>query len=152
EKVFLATKFGNVFDKSLTSHQDIAAQSPAWFVDGTPAYARKCIENSLQRLGVDHVDLYYLHRIDDRLPIEETIGEMAQFVKEGKTRYIGISEASVGTVKRARATYPIAAVQNELSLWTRDYEETVSPLCAELGIAFVAYSPLGRGFLTGEIR
>lgn len=152
EKVFLATKFGNVFDRALTTHQDLAAANPGWMVDGTPAYARKCIENSLRRLQVDHVDLYYLHRIDDRVPIEDTIGAMAEFVKEGKARHIGISEAAASTVRRAHSTHPLAAVQNELSLWTRDYEDDVVPLCGELGITFVAYSPLGRGFLTGRFR
>lgn len=152
DDVFLATKFGNVYDRSMTSHQDLVQADVPMIVDGTPTYARKCIEASLQRLGVDHVDLYTLHRIDDRTPIEETIGAMAELVKEGKTRYIAVSEASVDTVRRAHAAYPIAAVQNELSLWTRDFENTVLPLCAELGITFVPYSPLGRGFLTGQIK
>jgi aryl-alcohol dehydrogenase-like predicted oxidoreductase len=151
DEVFLATKFGNVYDKTMTSHQDLAA-TDAPIVDGTPAYARKCLEASLKRLGVDHVDLYTLHRIDDRTPVEETIGAMAEFVREGKVRFLGVSEASVPTVQRAHTTHPLAAVQNELSLWTRDFEDTVLPLCAELGIAFVPYSPLGRGFLTGEIK
>lgn len=152
EEVFLATKFGNVFDRSLTSHQDQVAANAGWIVDGTPEYAKKCIDLSLQRLGVDHVDLYYLHRIDAEVPIEETIGAMADMVKAGKVKAIGISEASSETVRRAHATHPIAAVQNEFSLWTRDYEEDVLPLCNELGITFVPYSPLGRGFLTGEIK
>lgn len=150
DEVFLATKFGNVFDRSLTSHQDQVTANPPWIVDGTPTYARTCIENSLKRLGVDHVDLYYLHRVDALVPIEETVGAMAEFVKEGKTRSIGLSEASAETIRRAHAVHPIAAVQSELSLWTRDYLEDVLPLCAELGIKFVAYSPLGRGFLTGR--
>jgi len=152
-RVFLATKFGNVFDTSLSSHTDLAAAAGGgYFVDGTPAYAKKCIDNSLKRLGVDHVDLYYLHRVDTRVPIEETVGAMAEFVSAGKTRYIGLSEASAETIRRAHAVHPITAVQSEFSLWTRDYEETVVPLCAELGITFVPYSPLGRGFLTGEIK
>lgn len=152
EEVFLATKFGNVFDRSLTSHQDQVSANAGWIVDGTPEYARKAIESSLQRLGVDHVDLYYQHRVDPKVPIEDTVGEMARFVEEGKTRAIGLSEASADTIRRAHKVHPIAAVQNELSLWTRDYLEDVLPLCEELGIAFVAYSPLGRGFLTGQIR
>ncbi|MBN9501388.1 MAG: aldo/keto reductase [Armatimonadetes bacterium] len=151
EEVFLATKFGNVFDRTLTTHQDLVASNAPWIVDGTPAYARKCIDLSLKRLGTDHVDLYYLHRIDDRVPIEETIGAMAEFVKEGKVKHLGISEAAADTIRRANATHPIAAVQNELSLWTQDYREEELPLCEKLGIAFVPYSPLGRGFLTGQI-
>ncbi len=152
DKIFLATKFGNVFDRDLSSHRDLAENTTEYFVDGTPAYARKCIENSLQRLKVDHVDLYYLHRVDSRTPIEETVGEMAKFVAEGKIRNIGLSEASAETIRRAHAVHPVAAVQSEFSLWTRDYEGDVIPLCKELGIAFVPYSPLGRGFLTGEIK
>jgi aryl-alcohol dehydrogenase-like predicted oxidoreductase len=152
DEVFLATKFGNVYDRSLTSHQDLVEQNAPYIVDGTPEYARKAIDASLQRLGVDYVDLYYVHRIDPRVPIEETIGAMAEFVKQGKARFLGISEAAAETVRRAHRTHPIAAVQNELSLWTQDFVEDVVPLCGELGITFVAYSPLGRGFLTGEIR
>ncbi|MHB8635234.1 MAG: aldo/keto reductase [Fimbriimonadaceae bacterium] len=152
DRVFLATKFGNVFDGSLSSHRDLADSGGGMFVDGTPAYAAKCIDRSLKRLGVDHVDLYYLHRVDPRTPIEETVGAMAEFVKAGKTRYLGLSEASAETIRRAHAVHPIAAVQSEFSLWTRDYEADAVPLCAELGIAFVPYSPLGRGFLTGEIK
>ena len=151
DDVFLATKFGNVFDRSLTSHQDLVAAQAGWIVDGTPAYARACLEASLTRLGVDHVDLFYLHRVDDRVPIEETVGAMAELVGEGKTRYIGLSEVVADTLRRAHAVHPIAAVQNEFSLWTRDYAETVLPVTAELGIAFVPYSPLGRGFLTGTV-
>jgi aryl-alcohol dehydrogenase-like predicted oxidoreductase len=149
EKVFLATKFGNVYDRTLTSHQDLVAQNAPWIVDGTPAYARKSLEGSLRRLGVDMIDLYYLHRIDDRVPIEETIGAMAEFVAEGKVRFLGISEAAAETIRRAHAVHPIAAVQNEFSLWTRDFLAEELPLCAALDIALVAYSPLGRGFLTG---
>ncbi|AIE86246.1 aldo/keto reductase [Fimbriimonas ginsengisoli] len=153
DEVFLGTKFGNVFDRTLSSHREKAADSSlTYFVDGTPAYARKSLENSLQRLGVDHVDLYYLHRIDPEVPIEETIGAMAEFVREGKVRFLGISEASAETVRRAHATHPIAAVQNELSLWTQDFLPDVVPTTKELGVAFVAYSPLGRGFLTGQIK
>ncbi|TXH45262.1 MAG: aldo/keto reductase [Actinobacteria bacterium] len=151
DDVFLATKFGNVFDRSLTSHQDLVAAQAGWIVDGTPAYARACLEASLTRLGVDHVDLFYLHRVDDRVPIEETVGAMADLVGAGKTRYIGLSEVVPDTLRRAHAVHPITAVQNEFSLWTRDYAETVLPVTAELGIAFVPYSPLGRGFLTGTV-
>ncbi|MEI6622948.1 MAG: aldo/keto reductase [Actinomycetes bacterium] len=150
DQVFLATKFGNVFDRTLTSHQDLVAQGAGWIVDGTPQYARACIETSLRRLGVDHVDLYYLHRVDDRVPIEETVGALADLVREGKIRNIGLSEVSEQTLRRAHAVHPIAAVQNEFSLWTRDFATTVLPACKELGAAFVPYSPLGRGFLTGS--
>jgi aryl-alcohol dehydrogenase-like predicted oxidoreductase len=152
DQVFLATKYGNVYDRTMTSHQDQVAANAPWIVDGTPAYARKSLEGSLKRLGVDHVDLYYVHRIDNAIPIEETIGGMAEFVKEGKVRYIGISEAVESTIRKAHAAHPIAAVQNELSLWTRDFLASEVPACDELGIAFVAYSPLGRGFLTGSFQ
>jgi len=152
DHVFLATKFGNVYDRSLTTHQDLVAAKAGWIVDGTPEYVRKSIDLSLQRLEVDCVDLYYQHRVDDRVPIEETVGAMAEVVRAGKAKYLGLSEASVATIRRAHATHPIAAVQSEFSLWTRDYEEDVIPLCKELGIAFVPYSPLGRGFLTGQIK
>lgn len=152
DEVFLATKFGNAFDRSLTSHQDLVEANAGWIVDGTPEYARKSVELSLQRLEVDVIDLYYLHRIDDRVPIEETIGAMAEFVKEGKVRYLGISEAVASTIRRAHATHPIAAVQNEMSLWTQDFIAEELPVTAELGISFVPYSPLGRGFLTGAFR
>lgn len=152
DEVFLATKFGNVYDRSLTTHQDqVQAQAP-WIVDGSPEYAKKAIDLSLARLGVDHVDLYYLHRIDPKVPIEETIGAMAEIVKAGKAKSIGISEAAADTIRRAHAVHPLAAVQNEFSLWTRDFEKDELPLTKELGIAFVPYSPLGRGFLTGQIK
>ncbi len=151
DEVFLATKFGNVYDPSLTSHQDQIGKV-GYIVDGTPEYVRKCIERSLQRLGVDHVDLYYQHRVDPKVPIEETVGAMAELVKEGKVKALGLSEASAETIRRAHAVHPIAAVQSELSLWTRDYLGDVVPLTAELGIAFVPYSPLGRGFLTGALK
>lgn len=152
DKVFLATKFGNVADRSMTSHQDLVAAEAAWIVDGTPVYARKSIEKSLIALQTDHVDLYYLHRVDDRTPIEDTVGEMAKFVAEGKTRAIGLSEINPETLRRAHKVHPIAAVQNEASLWTRDSIDDVLGTCKELGIAFVPYSPLGRGFLTGAIK
>lgn len=151
-QVFLATKFGIVYDRSLTSHQDLAQADTPYFIDGTPQYVRKACEASLLRLGVDHIDLYYLHRVDRRTPIEETVGAMSELIKEGKIRYLGLSEASIGTLRRAHAVHPITALQNEYSLWTRDHESEVIPTCKELGIEFVAYSPLGRGFLTGEIR
>jgi aryl-alcohol dehydrogenase-like predicted oxidoreductase len=149
-EVFLATKFGNVHDRTLTSHQDLVEQNAPWIVDGTPEYVRKCCENSLQRLGVDMIDLYYQHRVDPRVPIEETVGEMAKLVREGKVRQIGLSEAGAPTIRRAHNIHPIAAVQTEYSLWTRDIEAEILPTLRELGITLVAYSPLGRGFLTGR--
>lgn len=152
DQVFLATKFGNVYDRTLTSHQDLVEQNAGWIVDGTPEYVRKSMDLSLQRLGVDHVDLYYQHRVDNRVPIAETVGAMAELVKAGKTKYIALSEASADTIRAAHAVHPISAVQSEFSLWTRDYEADVIPLCAELGISFIPYSPLGRGFLTGQIK
>lgn len=151
DKVFLASKFANVYDRSLTSHQDqVAANAPS-IVDGTPEYVRKAIELSLQRLGVDHLDLYYQHRVDPFVPIEETVGAMAELVKEGKVKYLGLSEAASETIERAHKIHPISAVQSELSLWSQDLLNNVVPTCADLGILFVAYSPLGRGFLTGTI-
>ncbi len=119
-------------------------------LDGTPENARRSIEGSLRRLGTDHVDLYYLHRVDPRTPIEETVGAMAQLVQEGKVRHLGLSEASAGTLRRAHAIHPIAALQTEYSLWTRDVEAEILPACRELGVGFVAYAPLGRGFLAGR--
>lgn len=152
DQIFLATKFANVFDRSLTSHQDQVEANAPWIVDGTPEYLRKCIDNSLARLGVDHVDLYYQHRVDPLVPIEETVGALAVLVQEGKIKHIGLSEASAETIRRAHAVHPIAAVQSELSLWTQDYVSDVIPVTSELGITFVAYSPLGRGFLTGKYQ
>lgn len=152
ERVFLATKFGNVHDRTLTTHQDLVGSERPWIVDGTPRYARICVEASLKRLGLETIDLYYLHRVDDRTPIEETVGAMAAFVKEGKVRHLGLSEVSVPTLERALKVHPIAAVQNEYSLWTRDSADDVLPFCAAHGIAFVPYSPLGRGFLSGAIK
>lgn len=151
DSVFLATKFGNVYDRAMTSHQDLAA-GEGWIVDGTTEYVRKCIDRSLERLQVDHIDLYYQHRVDPRVPIEETVGAMAALVKEGKVRHLGLSEAAASTVRRAQAVHPIAALQTEYSLWTRHVEEEILPTCIELGITFVPYSPLGRGFLTGQIK
>jgi aryl-alcohol dehydrogenase-like predicted oxidoreductase len=141
DEVVLATKFGNV------RHDDGSRE-----VRGDAEYVRQACEASLQRLGLDHVDLYYQHRVDRRVPIEETVGAMAELVEAGKVRYLGLSEASPETVRRAHAVHPISALQSEYSLWTRDPEEGVLATCRELGIGFVAYSPLGRGFLTGQIR
>lgn len=152
DEVFLATKFGNVYDRTLTTHQDQVAANAGWIVDGTPEYVRTSIDRSLQRLGVDHVDLYYQHRVDPHVPIEETVGAMAELVRTGKVKSLGLSEASAETIRRAHAVHPIAAVQSELSLWTQDYLKDVVPLTKELGIAFVPYSPLGRGFLTGALK
>jgi len=152
DSVFLATKFANVYDRSLTSHQDLVEANAPWIVDGTPAYVHRAAEKSLERLGIETIDLYYQHRVDSRVPIEETVGAMAELVQQGRVKYLGLSEASAETIRRAHAVHPIAAVQSEYSLWSRDYENDVIPLCAELGIAFVPYSPLGRGFLTGEIK
>ncbi len=152
KEVFLATKFGNVYDRTLTSHQDLVKENVTWIVDGTPEYVRKCCDLSLQRLGAEQIDLYYQHRVDPRVPIEETVGAMAELVAAGKVRYLGLSEAAEQTIRRAHKVHPITAVQSEYSLWTRDYGHDVIPACKELGIAFVPYSPLGRGFLTGEIK
>ncbi len=141
-EVILATKFGNM-----------RGPKGEWLgVSGKPDYVRKCIDESLQRLATDYVDLYYQHRVDINTPIEDTVGAMAQLVKEGKIRHIGLSEAAPATIRRAAAVHPIAALQTEYSLWTRDPESEILPLCRELGIGFVAYSPLGRGFLTGQFR
>lgn len=142
EQVFLATKFG--IRRSETG-------APMG-VSGTPEYVRQACDASLKRLGVDTIDLYYQHRVDPQTPIEETVGAMAELVQSGKVRYLGLSEAAPQTIRRAHATHPIAALQTEYSLWTRDPEPEILPLVRELGIAFVAYSPLGRGFLTGRFR
>ena len=151
QAVFLATKVGNVSDRSLTSHQDQVQANASWIVDGTPEYINKCIDLSLKRLEVDHVDLYYLHRVDPQVPIEDTVGAMADLVRQGKVRYLGLSEASPATIRRAVKVHPITALQSEYSLWTRHVEEEILPTCRELGITFVPYSPLGRGFLTGTV-
>ena len=144
DKVVLATKFGIVRDPKNPNARG---------VNGKPDYVRQSCDASLRRLGVDHIDLYYQHRVDPATPIEETVGAMAQLGKEGKVRYLGLSEASPETLRRAVKVHPIAALQTEYSLWTRDpeYNEVLST-CRELGIGFVAYSPLGRGFLTGQFR
>jgi len=141
DRVVLATKFGIV-------SRDVRPSG----VNGEPAYVRRSIDGSLERLGVDFVDLYYLHRVDPAVPIEETVGAMAELVQEGKVRYLGLSEAAAATIRRAHAVHPITALQTEYSLWTRDPEHEILGVCRELGIGFVAYSPLGRGFLTGAIR
>ena len=143
EQVFIATKFGIVRDPSSPISRG---------VNGTPDYIRKSVEGSLQRLGVETIDLYYQHRIDPNTPIEESVGALAELVKAGKIRYIGLSEASSATIERAHKVHPITAIQSEYSLWSRDPEIDVLATCRKLGIGFVAYSPLGRGFLTGEIN
>lgn len=143
DHVFLATKFGILRDPA---NPDIRGFS------GKPEYVRKSCEGSLRRLGVDTIDLYYQHRVDPDTPIEETVGAMAQLVREGKVRYLGLSEPGPDTLRRAAKVHPITALQSEYSLWTRDPEDKMLPLCRELGIGFVAYSPLGRGFLTGQIK
>lgn len=143
EGIYLASKFGIV--RSDDPH--------ARGVNGSPAYIRQSIDTSLKRLNTDYLDLYYQHRVDPNVPIEDTIGAMAELVKAGKVRHIGICEASAATIEKAHAVHPLAAVQSEYSLWTRDPEQNgVLATCRRLGIAFVAYSPLGRGFLTGELR
>ncbi|ASK36281.1 aldo/keto reductase [Alloalcanivorax mobilis] len=143
ERVFLATKFGIVRDP---------ANPQARGVDGSPEYLRRSVEGSLKRLGVETIDLYYQHRIDPSVPIEDTVGAMGELVKAGKVRYLGLSEASAETLRRGHREHPITALQMEYSLWTRDAEQHILPACRELGVGFVAYSPLGRGFLTGAIR
>ena len=140
DEVFLATKFGNVRGPN----------GEFGGIRGDPEYVAQACDSSLQRLGVDVIDLYYQHRVDVNVPIEETVGAMAQLVDEGKVRFLGLSEAAPETIRRAHAVHPITAVQTELSLWSRDAEEGVLPCVRELGIGYVAYSPLGRGFLTGQ--
>jgi aryl-alcohol dehydrogenase-like predicted oxidoreductase len=143
EQVVLATKFGVVRDPD--THERLG-------ISGRPEYVIKACDASLQRLGVDHIDLYYQHRVDPDVPIEETVGAMASLVDAGKVRYLGLSEALPETIRRAHAAHPIAALQSEYSLWTRDLEDEVIPTLRELGIGLVAYSPLGRGFLTGRFQ
>ncbi|HXH68641.1 MAG TPA: aldo/keto reductase [Candidatus Limnocylindrales bacterium] len=143
EKVFLATKFAIVRDRSNPAARGLS---------GKPDYVLAACEASLKRLGVETIDLYYQHRVDPNTPIEETVGAMAELVRAGKVRYLGLSEASAATIRRANAVHPIAALQSEYSLWTRDPEDDVLQTTRDLGIAFIAYSPLGRGFLTGQIR
>jgi aryl-alcohol dehydrogenase-like predicted oxidoreductase len=143
DKVFLATKFGIVRSKSDPNVRGF---------NGSAAYVRASCDASLKRLGVDVIDLYYQHRVDPNVPIEETVGAMAELVRAGKVRYLGLSEASAQTIRRAHKVHPIAALQTEYSLWTRDPEDEILPTTRELGIGFIAYSPLGRGFLTGQIK
>jgi len=141
DRVTIATKFAN---KVLPDGKRA--------IDGRPEYVRSACDASLKRLGVDYIDLYYQHRVDKNVPIEETVGAMADLVRQGKVRYLGLSEAGAKTIRRAHATHPITALQSEYSLWTRDYEDEVIPTLRELGIGFVPFSPLGRGFLTGTVR
>ncbi|ADL00936.1 aldo/keto reductase [Brevundimonas subvibrioides] len=142
DRIFLATKFGIGYN----------AERTALKVDGSPANVRRAIEGSLKRLNTDHVDLYYLHRVDPDTPIEETVGAMAELVTEGKVRFLGLSEAAPETLRKAHATHPITALQTEYSLWSREPEDGILQTCEELGIGFVPYSPLGRGFLSGDIQ
>jgi aryl-alcohol dehydrogenase-like predicted oxidoreductase len=142
DEVFLATKFANVRRKDDPSY---------WAISGKPEYVRAACDASLKRLGVDHVDLYYQHRVDPATPIEETVGAMAALVSAGKVKYLGLSEASPATIRRAHKVHPITALQTEYSLWERHVEQEILPTVRELGIGFVPYSPLGRGFLTGTI-
>jgi len=140
---FVATKFGIVRDPANPERRGL---------DGSPAYVRSSVEGSLRRLGIETIDLYYQHRVDPKTPIEETVGAMARLVEEGKVRFLGLSEASPATLERACKVHPLAALQSEYSLWSRDPEPEVLPACRRLGVAFVAYSPLGRGFLTGAFK
>jgi aryl-alcohol dehydrogenase-like predicted oxidoreductase len=142
DQVVLATKFGNVR----------GPKGEFLGVNGRPEYVKQCCEGSLKRLGVDVIDLYYQHRVDRNVPIEDTVGAMAELVREGKVRYLGLSEASPKTIRRAHKVHPISALQTEYSLWERDPEDEILPTVRELGIGFVPYSPLGRGFLTGQFR
>ena len=148
DKAVLATKFGFKTGVSAAGRRD----DPGGMINGSAAYVQQACDASLQRLGVDFIDLYYLHRIDPNTPIEETVGAMAQLVKQGKVRHIGLSEPSVATVQRAHKVHPLAAIQTEYSLFSREPEDELLPLLKELGIALVAYSPLGRGFLGGRFR
>ncbi|BCS54650.1 aldo/keto reductase [Geobacter sp. SVR] len=145
--VVVATKFGIVRDKPSPG-----SWAPITGICGRPAYVRAACDASLRRLGLDHIDLYYQHRVDTEVPIEETVGAMADLVAAGKVRFLGLSEAGVATIRRAHAVHPISALQSEYSLWTREPEDEVLPTLRELGIGFVAYSPLGRGFLTGQLK
>ena len=144
DEYVIATKFARRMDKATPGDMSTVGE-----VDGSPEHVRSSIEGSLKRLGTDHVDLYYQHRVDPHVEIEETVGAMAELVKEGKVRHIGLSEAAPETIRRAHAVHPITAVQTEYSLWSRDPEAEILPTCRELGIGFVPYSPLGRGFLSG---
>src|SRR5271168_2267785 len=143
DEVFLATKFANIRTK---------AEPNRWSLSGKPEYVRSSCDSSLQRRGVDYIDLYYQHRVDPQTPIEDTVGAMAELVKAGKVKYLGLSEASPATIRRAHKVHPIAALQTEYSLWSREPEAEIIPTVRELGIGFVPYSPLGRGFLTGQFK
>jgi len=147
DEYVIATKFARRMDTA--SPGDMSSIGP---LDGSAEHVRSSIDGSLKRLGTDHIDLYYQHRVDPNVPIEETVGAMAELVQEGKINHIGLSEAAPETIRRAHAVHPITAVQTEYSLWTRDPESEVLPTCRELGIGFVAYSPLGRGFLSGRFK
>ena len=142
QDIQLATKFGIVRDEDPNARN----------INGRPEYVKQACDASLQRLGVDYIDLYYQHRVDPNVPIEETVGAMAELVVEGKVRFLGLSEASAQTLQKASQVHPISALQSEYSLWSRDIEQQILPTCQELGIGLVAYSPLGRGFLTGTIK
>jgi aryl-alcohol dehydrogenase-like predicted oxidoreductase len=148
DEVFLATKFGIKLEPGEAGGP--GGRAPKRTIDGSPAYVHSACEGSLQRLGVEQIDLYYQHRVDPNTPIEETVAAMAELVLEGKVRYLGLSEASAETIRRAHAIHPITALQTEYSLWTRDVEAEILPTLEELGIGLVAYSPLGRGFLSGR--
>lgn len=141
DKAILATKFGN-----------LGRVNPDRPIDGRPEYVIEACDKSLQRLGTDYIDLYYQHRVDPQVPIEETVGAMAKLIEQGKVRHLGLSEAGPETIRRANATHPIAALQTEYSLWSRDVETEILPTCRELEIGFVGYAPVGRGFLTGTIK
>ena len=143
EKFFVATKFGIVRDPADPEKRG---------VDGSPDYVRSSVEGSLRRLGIETIDLYYQHRVDPKTPIEDTVGAMSRLVEEGKVRFLGMSEAAPATLERASQVHPITALQTEYSLWSRDAEPEILPVCRKLGIGFVAYSPLGRGFLTGAFK
>jgi aryl-alcohol dehydrogenase-like predicted oxidoreductase len=142
-QVIVATKFGFVRDLNNPASREVC---------GRPDYVRQACQASLKRLGMDTIDLYYQHRVDSNVPIEDTVGEMSRLVEEGKVRFLGLSEAGPATLRRAMKTFPISALQTEYSLWSRDVEEQILPVCRELGIGFVPYSPLGRGFLCGELK
>ncbi len=142
-KVEIATKFGFVRDPNNPASREVC---------GRPEYVREACEGSLRRLGIDTIDLFYQHRVDPKVPIEETVGAMSRLVEEGKVRFLGLSEAGPDSLRRAMKTYPVSALQTEYSLWSRDVEEAILPACRELGIGFVPYSPLGRGFLSGELK
>jgi aryl-alcohol dehydrogenase-like predicted oxidoreductase len=148
-EVVVATKFG-IVRSNQPAHD--GGWAPITGISGRPEYVRSACDASLQRLGIDHIDLYYQHRVDAEVPIEDTVGAMSDLVTAGKVRFIGLSEASTKTIRRAHAVHPVSALQSEYSLWTRDPEDEVLPTLRELGIGFVAYSPLGRGFLTGQLK